>query len=144
MTQYINLNVKISNSQLNQLKCATKKGTEATLNLSSTIIGHYNDENNFQQKLLSTNAQVAKLCKAFSNGSSVNIKFSKSQLHKIVQSGGFLDGLLGQLLKTGLHLIGNVLKPLAIRVSMPLRLTTSASAIDAAIHKKYLGLNLQR
>ena len=55
----------------------------------------------------------------------------------IVQSGGFLGRLLGPLLKTGLPLIGNVLKQLAKTVLIPLRLTTAvASATNAAIHKK--------
>ena len=49
--------------------------------------------------------QVSKLCKAFANDSSANIKLSKTQLHKIGQSGGFLGRLLGPLLKTGLPLI---------------------------------------
>ena len=46
MTQYNTLNVKLSNSQLNELKSA-KNGTEVALNLSSSIIGDSNDENNF-------------------------------------------------------------------------------------------------
>ena len=68
-----------------------------------------------------------------------NIKLSKTQLNKIVQSGEFLGRLLGPLLKTKLSLIGNVLKPLAKSVLIPLRLTAVASAIDAAIHKKMFG-----
>ena len=58
---------------------------------------------------------------------------------KIGQSGGFLGGLLGTLLKTGLLLIGNVLKPLAKNVLIPLGLTAAASATDAAIHNKMFG-----
>ena len=61
--------------------------------------------------VLLTNTQVSKLCKAFANNSSVNIKWSKTQLRKIGQSGGFLVRFLGPLLKSGLSLIGNVLKP---------------------------------
>ena len=68
-----------------------------------------------------------------------NIKLSKTQLNKIVQSGEFLGRLLGPLLKTKLSLIGNVLKPLAKSVLIPLRLTAAASATDAAIHKKMFG-----
>ena len=59
-------------------------------------------------------------------------------MHKIGQS-GFLGRLLGPLLKTGLPLIGNVLKPLAKNVLTPLGLTALASATDAAIHKKMFG-----
>ena len=64
------------------------------------------------------------------------IKLSKTQLHKIWQSGGFLGRLLGALLKNGLPLIKSVLKSLAKSVLMPLVLTAAASATDAAIHKK--------
>ena len=52
--------------------------TGVTINLSSNIIGDSNDENNFPRKLLLTNTQVSKLRKAFSNGSSANIKVSKT------------------------------------------------------------------
>ena len=46
---------------------------------------------------------------------------------------------LGWLLKTGLHLIGNVLKPLLKSVLIPLGFTAAASVTDAAIHKKNFG-----
>ena len=46
-----------------------------------------NDETNFQHKLSLTDTQVSKLRKTFANGSSANIKCSKTQLFKIVQSG---------------------------------------------------------
>ena len=80
---------------------------------------------------------VSKLRKAFANVSSVNTKLSKTHLHKIRQSGGFLGRLLEPLLKTALSLIENVLKPLAKSVLIPLGLTVAAAlATDAAIHKK--------
>ena len=69
MTQFSMLNVKLSNSQLNELKYARKNGTEVTLNLSSNFIRSSNDETNFLYKLLSTNPQVSKIGKAFANGS---------------------------------------------------------------------------
>ena len=56
----------------------------------------------------------------------------------MIQSGGFLGLLLGPLLKTGLTLMKNVIKPLAKSVLIPLRLTSAASAADAGIHKKNL------
>ena len=84
MTRYNTLNIKLSNSQLNKLKSGIKNNTEVTLKISSNIVGDSNDENNFVQKLLLTNTQVSKLCKAFANGSSANVKLSKTQLHKIV------------------------------------------------------------
>ena len=60
-------------------------------------------------------------------------------MHEIGKSREFLVRLFGPLLKSGLSLIGNVLKPLAKSVLIPLRLTAAASATDAAIHKKMFG-----
>ena len=58
----------------------------------------------------------------------------------MIRSGGFLGKLIGPLLKTGLPLIKNVIKPLAKSVLIPLGLTAAASAPDTGIHKKILGL----
>ena len=113
MTQYNTLNVKLSNSQLNKLKSGIKNGTEVIFKISSNVVSDSNDKNNFPHKLLLTNTKVSRLGKAFANGLSTNIKLSKIQLHKIGQLGRFLGRLLRPLLKTGLLLIGNVLKPLA-------------------------------
>ena len=63
------------------------------------------NESNFPHKLLLTNRQVANLRKTFANYLSTDIKLSKTQLSKMIQSGGFLSRLLGLLLKTGLPLI---------------------------------------
>ena len=95
------------------------------------------DEINFFHKLLLTNRQVSNLRKAFVDKSSTNIMLLKAQLSKMIQSGGFLGRLLGPLLKTGLPLIKNVIKPLAESVLIPLGLTAAVSAADAGIHKKY-------
>ena len=132
MTQY----VKLSNSQLNKLKSAIKNNTEVTQKISSNVVGDSNDENSFPHKLFLINTQVSKLRKVFANNYSPYAKLSKTQLHKIEQSGRFLGRLLEPLLKTGFPLKGNVLKPLAKNVLIPLGLTTAASATDAIIHKK--------
>ena len=95
------------------------------------------NETNFPHKLLLTNRQVSNLRKAFTNHLSVDTKLSKTQLSKMIQSGGFLGRLLGPLLKTLLLLIKNVIKPLGKSVLIPLGLTVAASAADAGIHKKY-------
>ena len=71
-----------------------------------------------------------RLCKAFTNGSSANTKLSKTQLHEMGKSRGFLGRLLLQLLKT---------KPLAKSVLIPSGLTAAASVTDTAIHKKAFG-----
>ena len=83
------------------------------------------------------------LRKAFAINSSANIKVSKTQLHKIRQSGGYLGRILGPLLKTGLPLMKNVLKPLAKSVLILLELTAAVSATDASLHKKIFGSTWQ-
>ena len=64
------------------------------------MIGDSNDQTNFTHELLLTDRQVSSIRKSFSNNSSVDIKFSKTQLLTMTQSGGFLSKLLGPLLKT--------------------------------------------
>ena len=95
---------------------AIKNETEVVSRLSSNMIG--DNETDFPHKLLLTNRQVSILRKAFANNSSAGIKLSKTQLSKMIQSGGFL-GLLRPLLKTGLLLMKNVIKPLAKSVLIP-------------------------
>ena len=99
------------------------------------MTGNSDDKTNFPNELLLTNRPVANLRKAFANNSSTDIKLSKTQLSKMIQSGGFLGRLLGPLLKTGLPLMKNVIKPLAKSILIPLGLTAAASAADAGIHK---------
>ena len=91
------------------------------------------------EKLLLTNRLVENLRKAFGNKSSIDIKLSKTQLSKMVQSAGFLGRILGPLLRAGLPLIKNVIRPLAKSVLIPLGLTASSSSADEGIHKKILG-----
>ena len=97
------LNRKLSNSQFNKLKSAIKNGTEVNLNLSSNLIGNPNDETSFPHQFSLTNTQVSKIRKAFENDSLANTKFSKTQLSKIVQLGGFLfspPNIFGQPIPT--------------------------------------------
>ena len=136
--QYNSLNVKLSSSQLNKLKSAIKNETKVVLRLSLNMIG--GNETNFPHKLLLTNRQFANLHKAFANYLSADIKLLKTQLSKMIQSRGFLGRLFGPLLKTGLLLIKNVIKPLAKSILITLGLTAAASAVDAGIHKKIWGL----
>ena len=139
MIQCNRLNTKLSNSQLNKLKVAIKNENNVEIRLAPNMIGDSNDKGSFPHELLLTDRQVSSIRKAFANNSSVDIKFSKTLLSKMIQSGGFLGKLLGPLLKTGLRLIKNVISPLAKSVLIPLGLTAAASAADAGIHKKILG-----
>ena len=143
MTQYNNLNVKLSNSQFNKLKLRIKNGTGVTLNLSSNMIGNSNDETNFPNKLLLTNREVWRFCKTFAKNLSINKRLSKTQLSRMVQSGEFLGRILGPLLKTGSPLMKNILKRLAKSVLLLLELTAAAdTAADVGIHKKIWGLGM--
>ena len=81
--------------------------------------------------------------KLFANGSLTNVKFSKTQPSKMVQLGEFPGRLLGPLLRTGLTLMRNVLKPLAKSVLIPLGLTAATSATDAAIQKRIFGSGMR-
>ena len=100
MTQYNSLNVKLSNSQLSKLKLAIKNENDVGLRLSSNVVGNSNDNTNFPHELLLTNRQVANICEFFAKNTSIDIKLSKTQLSKMIQSEGFLGRLLGPLLKT--------------------------------------------
>ena len=91
MIQYKPLNVKVCNSQLKKLKSRAKNGTKETLNLSSNVVSDSNDETNFRHKLSLTDTQVLRPVKAFANGSSANIKLSKTQLSKMIKIGGFFS-----------------------------------------------------
>ena len=139
MIQYNRVNVKLSKSQLNKLKSTIKNENDVVIRLSPSMIGDFNDKGNFPHELLLTDRHVSSIRKTLSNNSSANIKFSKTQSSKMIQSGGFLCRLLGPLLKTGLPLIKNAITPLAKSVLIPLGLTAAASAADAGINKKILG-----
>ena len=135
MTQYNNLNVKLSNSELNKLKSSIKNETDVVLRISSNMVSNSNDNTNFPHELLLTNRQVANICKAFAKNTSTDVKLSKTQLSKMIQSGGFLGNLLGKLagplMKVAMPLAKNALAPLGISAAM--------SAIDGSIKKKMFG-----
>ena len=132
MVEYTKVNVRLSDSQLKKLKDAVSNNTGTTLRISLKMF----NGNNLPHELLLTTRQKTKIRNAFNNNTSTDIKFSKAQINKIIQSGGFLGKLLGPLLKTELQLIKNIIKPLAKCVLIPLGLTAAASAADGGIHKK--------
>ena len=126
MVGYTKVNVKLSDSQIKKLD-----NTGTTLRISLKMF----NGNNLPHELLLTTRQKTKVRNAFNNNMSTDLKLSKAQINEIIQPGGFLSKLLGPLLKTGLPLIKNVIKPLAKSVLIPLGLTAVASAADAGIHK---------
>ena len=93
------------------------------------------DGNDLPHELLLATRQKAKLKNAFNNNMSTDLKLSKTQIFKILQSGGFLGSLLNKL-------AGPLIKvaiPLAKHALAPLGITAAASAIDARIRKKIHG-----
>ena len=135
MIEYTKVNLKLSDLQIKKLKDAVKDNTGTTLRINLKMF----NGNDLPHELLLTTRQKTKIRNAFNNNTSTDIKFSKAQINKIIQSGGFLGRLLGPLLKTGLPLIKNVIKPLAKSILIPLGLTAAPSAADAGILKKIIG-----
>ena len=134
MVEYSEINCKLTNVQLNKFKEAAKYKEGATLRLG---IKNFN-KNEHPHELLLTTRQNTKLRNAVSNNLTTDIKLSKAQIKKIIQSGGFLGKLLsklaGPLMKVALPLAKNVLAPLG--------LTAAMSAIDGSIQKKIHGQEL--
>ena len=86
MVEYNTVNAKLSDSQLNKLKRAVKSKQGTTLRMNARIFS----ANNLPHELLLTTRQTTKLRNAIENNMSTDIKFSKAQTSKIIQSGGFL------------------------------------------------------
>ena len=109
MVEYSKVNVRLSNTQVKKLKDAVKDNTGTTLRINLKIF----DGNDLPHELLLTTRQKTKLRNAFNNNMSANIKLSKTQIAKIIQSGGFLGSLLsklaGPLIKIAVPLAKNVL-----------------------------------
>ena len=136
MVEYNTINAKLSDSQLNKLKSAVKKKQGTTLRMNSRMFS----ANNLPHELLLTTRQTTKLRNVIENNMLTDIKLSKAQISKIIQSAGFLGSLLskiaGPLMKVAVPIAKNILGPLGI--------TAAASTIDAGIpKKKYMVLEQQ-
>ena len=131
MVEYSEVNCKLTIVQLNKIKKAVKSNEGATLRLG---IRNFN-KNETPRELFLTTRQNTKLRNALNNNLATDIKLSKAQIKKIIQSGGFLGKLLsnlaGPLMKVALPLARNVLAPLG--------LTAAMSAIDGSIQKRMHG-----
>ena len=131
MVEYNKINYKLTNVQLNKLKKAVKSNEGATLRLG---IKNFNKDE-LPHELLLTTRQNTKLRNAINNNFATDIKLSKAQIKKLIQSGGFLGKFLiklaGPLMKVAMPLAKNVLAPLG--------LTAAMSAIDGSIQKKIHG-----
>ena len=128
MVEYSRINCKLTNVQLSKLKKAVKSNEGTTLRLG---IKSFNKDE-LPHELLLTTRQNTKLRNAINNNLTSDIKLSKAQIKKLIQSGGFIGKLLSKLadplMKVALSLAKNVLAPLS--------LTAAMSAIDGSIQKK--------
>ena len=108
MVEYSKVNVKLSDTQLKKLKTAVKDKTGTTLRMSLKMF----DGNDLPHELFLTTRPNTKLRNAFNNNLSTDLKLSKAQISKIIQSRGFLGSLLsklaGPLMKVAISLAKNV------------------------------------
>ena len=135
MVEYSKINCKLTNLQLNKLKKVVKSNEGLTLRLS---IKNFNKDE-VPHELLLTTRQNTKLRNALNNNSTTDIKLSKAQIKKLIQSGGFLGKLLSKLAGP----LMKVAMPLAKNVLAPLGLTAAMSAIDGSIQKKIHGSGIK-
>ena len=128
MVEYTKVNVKLTNLQLNKFKKAFKNNDSTTLRIG---IKNFNKDE-LRHELLLTTRQGTKLRNAINNNMATDLKLSKEQIKKLIQSGGFLGKLLsklaGPLMKVAMPLARNVLAPLGLKAAM--------SAIDGSIQKR--------
>ena len=131
MVEYTKINCKLTNVQINKLKKAVKSNEKVSLRLGIKNV----NKDELPHELLLTTRQNTKLRNAINNNLSTNIKFSKVQIKKLIQSGGLLGKLLsklaGPLMKVAMPLAKNGLAPLGLAAAM--------SAIDGSIQKKMRG-----
>ena len=78
MIEYSKVNVKLSDTQSNKLKTVVKNKTVTTFRMSLKMF----DKN----ELLLTTRQKAKLRNSFNSNMSTDIKLSKAQISKTIQS----------------------------------------------------------
>ena len=92
MVEYSKVNIKLTDTQLKKLKAAVKNKTGETLRITLRMF----DRDDLPHELLLTTRQKTKLKIAFNNNISTDVKLSKAQIAKIIQSGGFLGSLLSK------------------------------------------------
>ena len=91
--EYSKVIIKLTDTQVKKLKAAVKNKAGTTLIMSLKML----DGNDPPHELLLITRQKAKLRNSFNNNMSIDIKLSKAQISKIIQSGGFLGSLLSKL-----------------------------------------------
>ena len=130
MVEYSKINCNLTNVQLNKFKKAFKSNEGTTLRL---CIKNFNKDE-LPHELLFTTRQYTKLRNDINNNLATDIKLSKYQIKKLIQSGGSLGKLLSKLAGP----LMKVAMPLAKNVLAPLGLTTAMSAIDEVFKRKFM------
>ena len=126
MVEYSRINVQLADTQLRKLKTSVKNKTGTILRMSLKMF----DGNNLPYDL--TTRRKTQPRNAFNNNMSTDLKLSRAQISKIIQSGGFLGSLFSKLAGA----LMKVAIPLAKNVSAPWGITATASATNAGIQKK--------
>ena len=127
MVEYSKVNVKLSDTQLKKLKTAVKDKTRTTLRMNLKMF----TGNDLPHELLLTIRYKTKLRNSFNNNISTDLKLSRTQVSKMIQSGGFLGSLLSKLAGP----LMRVAIPLAKDVLAPLGITAAAPAVNAGVQK---------
>ena len=96
MVEYSKVNCTLTNVQLNKLKNPVKSNKGTILRLG---IKNFNKDE-LPHELLLTTRQNTKLRNAINNNLATDIKLSKAQIKKLIQSGGFLGQLLSKLARS--------------------------------------------
>ena len=128
MVESNKVNAKLSDLQLNKQKTTAKNRQRVTLRMNIKMF----NGNNLLHELLLTTRQKAKLKNAFESNMSTDAKLSKTQISKIIQSGGLLGLILSKIASP----LMKVAAPLAKNILAPLGTTAAASPIDSGIQKK--------
>ena len=131
MVEYTKVDIKLTNLQLSKLKKAVITNDSANLRIGRR---NFNKEDLPRELLLRTR-QNTKLRNAISSNMATDLKLSKAQIKKMIQSEGFLGKLLSKLAGP----LMKVAMPLAKNVLAALGLTAAMSAIDGGIPKKMRG-----
>ena len=121
MENYNEVRVKLTSTQINKLVYVAKSNTGTTLRVTKKNL----QDDELLDELFQTTRQKTKVRNDITNNMSTGRKFSKSQLAKIIQSGGFLrkTGNLGKkkvLLDLAVLLAKDVLPKLATKATLSL------------------------
>ena len=136
MFEYNTINAKLSDSQMNKIKSAFKNKQVTTLRMNAKMFS----AKNLPHQFLLTTRQTTKLINTIENKMSTNIKLSKTQISRIIQSGRFLGSLLSKIADP----LMKVAVPIAKTILAPLGITAAASAkMEQFKKKKYMVLEQQ-